>query len=708
MPAKGQKLSEQSVTLMKDNKRKRLLNQYKWDLVKPYLDINLSLSSRGRKRHFITLRQFKEYIESGLSIREIQKLTSKNLVSFYSILCQGKIDLSKNEFIQQYESGKPLEEIAEDNKISKDYIGYLRQLYRIKSKGAKFIRRKETETPLTQRQIEILYGSMLGDAQRLGGAGVLFRQGGEQKDYLLWKYKEFESVASPDSLKSTHSIDFRSETEITSWSFYTFANTDIEKCISSFYQVDPNDSSKKVKEVSRDILNQLTPLSLSVWFMDDGQTDFQHRSIVKGNNSNPTCNICTDSFSKKSCENIKEWFKEKFDIDVNIKDHPLKYRMGYRIRMNAKNTKQFIDLISPHILPMFQYKTDYESYKNKRLELQKQEIDYGKIMKCPLGVDFKMLTAKEQSGYIENLVVSFYKGGFNALMDDPKTIQNHMNAVLKVNPNNLIKDDFISFSNVGNRFLMAHFPNYWDAKAKGNKSPREIFENKKYLSEIIRKIITNGTFPNKKEILKSLKRYRGNKAASGFMPCVAKSIYHKYCDKNSKVIDFCAGYGGRLFGAFACEKVFSYTGIEINFKTYYGLHDLYKTLREKSGESKEMSLLNQDSIIGMKQFKDNTFDFCFTSPPYFDAEEYEDSQLQSSQKYDTYGEWFEEYLIKCVQEATRISRKVAIDIANTGGYQIADDLERWLNKNNYNFSQDQIRMPRYDGKFRFEPIFVIE
>ena len=183
MPAKGQKLSEQSVTLMKDNKRKRLLNQYKWDLVKPYLDINLSLSSRGRKRHFITLRQFKEYIESGLSIREIQKLTSKNLVSFYSILCQGKIDLSKNEFIQQYESGKPLEEIAEDNKISKDYIGYLRQLYRIKSKGAKFIRRKETETPLTQRQIEILYGSMLGDAQRLGGAGVLFRQGGEQKDY---------------------------------------------------------------------------------------------------------------------------------------------------------------------------------------------------------------------------------------------------------------------------------------------------------------------------------------------------------------------------------------------------------------------------------------------------------------------------------------------------------------------------------------------
>ena len=48
----------------------------------------------------------------------------------------------------------------------------------------------------------------------------------------------------------------------------------------------------------------------------------------------------------------------------------------------------------------------------------------------------------------------------------------------------------------------------------------------------------------------------------------------------------------------------------------------------------------------MSQFSDKSFDFCFTSPPYFNAEEYSNEEVQSYKKYSTYGEWFDNFLIK--------------------------------------------------------------
>ena len=221
----------------------------------------------------------------------------------------------------------------------------------------------------------------------------------------------------------------------------------------------------------------------------------------------------------------------------------------------------------------------------------------------------------KQDNYIDDIVYFYQSRGIRFLLEKQNKWEDHMFAVLKINPVNLMREDHISFSNLGNKFLMSHFPNFWEARSKGGQSPKDIFENKEFLSDIIRKIITQGYFPSKEKILKSLQRYRGNKQVSGFMPCVAKSIYHKYCEKDSRVFDFCAGYGGRLFGAMSCDKVKSYTCSEINFETYSNLHDLYRTLRLHGEIEKEVNIFNQDSILAMQQFSNKSFDFCFTSPP---------------------------------------------------------------------------------------------
>ena len=124
----------------------------------------------------------------GNSLKEINKITSKHLVQFYSNLSQGKIILSKIDFEREYEKGLSLDEISEKHKISRDDMSFLRQLYGLKVKGAKYINRKKIEIPLTQRQKDILYGSMMGDACKMSNASVKFKQGFSQKDFLLWKY----------------------------------------------------------------------------------------------------------------------------------------------------------------------------------------------------------------------------------------------------------------------------------------------------------------------------------------------------------------------------------------------------------------------------------------------------------------------------------------------------------------------------------------
>jgi 16S rRNA G966 N2-methylase RsmD len=696
MPKKGQNLSKEAIEQMKLAKLNKMKSKLDWDLVEPYLDVQLQKSSRNRKLNFITFRELRELVDSGKSFKDISRSgVSKHLVQFFSNFLQGKIILDKDTFYNDYRSGLPLNDIADRYNISKSDITFLRQLYNFKATGFKYQNRKNTEVPLTQRQKEILYGSLMGDAKRqyvnksYNTASVGFSHSSKQKKYLLWKFNEFKSVVSEKSLKESLSFDPRHNGFNTTCSFYTHANTDVENILSEFYKDDK-------REPTRKILDNITPLGLAVWYQDDGSTDIREHK--------PQFSFCTDSFSKESCELIVQWFKERYGIDAFLADRKSNGNLYYRVKIRTYHSEKFVDLVSSYVLPMFYYKinkNDHTSWK------QKKNLSIHDIKECPLSDNFMSMNKDKQDEWVDNIVFSLHHQGFRSLLDDPKNHLTDMRKVFEFDTGKTIKEDCIDFSSLGNIFLMYHFPNFWTAKAKGSYSPREIFNNEIYLKEIVREVILNDRIPIGRVLLRKLRRYRGNKCVSGFMPCIAKSIYDKYCDEGSNVLDFCAGYGGRLFGASASEKVKSYHGIEINLDSFSGLHNLRHSLYVYKNIKTSININNQDSLLGMKMFVDNTFDFCFTSPPYFDAELYDTDSKQSSQKYGSYGEWFDNYLIPCVVESSRVSKKVAINVANTGAYPIADDLKEYLESKNMLLGEDRIKYPKFGGGNKFEPIFVI-
>lgn len=338
---------------------------YDWSPIKPFLDVEMRLGTRNRKSKFITLREFKRKIEvENCSLRKIiHEGVNKHLIHFYSKFSQGKINLSKEDFIREYQSGLNLNEIADKYHIQHADITFLRQIYSIPCLGPTYQNRKRTEEPLTQRQKDLIYGSLMGDAKRQStkfNSSVGFVHGTGQEKYINWKHEELKNICSDRCFSSETHKSRHSDKMLISYRFFTKANSDVENIVEKFYK-------NNKREVSEDILKHLSPFSVAVWYMDDGYASWSYASRCKsGHNIKPEFKFCTDSFSKESCGLIVDWFKKRWGISCRLRERKRQNKsvIGYRILI--EDNQKFIDLIEPHILPFFKYKIDYNTYVKMR------------------------------------------------------------------------------------------------------------------------------------------------------------------------------------------------------------------------------------------------------------------------------------------------------------------------------------------------------
>src|ERR1035437_2706200 len=128
----------------------------------PQSDVKLAIPTHRFYKH-ISLDEYKALLASGKTVLQICETTSKHLVYFYNALLDGRIKLVKDEFVKLYDSGMSLNEIADQNKIPRGHMMFLREFYGIKRKGATFQRRLVEEKPLSDEAKSMLVGSVLGD-----------------------------------------------------------------------------------------------------------------------------------------------------------------------------------------------------------------------------------------------------------------------------------------------------------------------------------------------------------------------------------------------------------------------------------------------------------------------------------------------------------------------------------------------------------------
>jgi hypothetical protein len=128
---------------------------------------------------------------------------------------------------------------------------------------------------------------------------------------------------------------------------------------------------------------------------------------------------------------------------------------------------------------------------------------------------------------------------------------------------------------------------------------------------------------------------RFNSAVVFFKPSTAKWLYKKF--GATKVLDFTAGWGGRMLGAYALN--IAYTGIDTNINMREAYDAMITELGKPNLKMIWKSCLDVD-------FADIDYDFVLTSPPYINLEVYENmTTFQSNNAF------YKDFLIPMINKS---------------------------------------------------------
>lgn len=189
---------------------------------------------------------------------------------------------------------------------------------------------------LSSLQREIIVGLALGDGHlETSNNGRTYKLKVEhciqQKEYIDWLYKQFQNwVRTPPKLK------FKNENPF-SYHFSTYSHELLRFYGELFY------SSKR--KILPDIIGEImTPLSLAIWFMDDGSLKSKrHNTYI----------IHTLGFRRNELERIQEVLKSKFKIETRLHKQKQKY---LRLYILSKSAEKFRNIVLPYIIPSLRYK----------------------------------------------------------------------------------------------------------------------------------------------------------------------------------------------------------------------------------------------------------------------------------------------------------------------------------------------------------------
>lgn len=180
---------------------------------------------------------------------------------------------------------------------------------------------------LSEKQQSIIEGCLLGDGYMRckTNAHLQVTHSIDQKLYVDWKYfwlKEFILTPPKSYIGNGKRIGYR---------FFTRSLPEFTKFFNRFYK-----NGKKV--IPYDV--RLDPLTLAVWFMDDGSK------------SRRSCYLNTQQFNLNDQDYLVNRLHKKYGLLAKL-DKDKKY---LRIRFSVSDSCRFIKIIGPHTLPFMQYK----------------------------------------------------------------------------------------------------------------------------------------------------------------------------------------------------------------------------------------------------------------------------------------------------------------------------------------------------------------
>lgn len=195
--------------------------------------------------------------------------------------------------------------------------------------------------PLTEKQKAIIIGNVLGDGgiyncryPKGNSSQFYIKQCEKYKDYIFWLFDELKNICpSVPKCKKVYKH----------WYFYSRYLENLTEIQKTFYQ-----NRKKV--IPNNIKEWLmSPLSLAVWYMDDGSLDYRPKDHYN-------FSFSTNAFSVEENYLLVNALKENFGIIATVQTPLCRGKRYPEIYIGVAGRDKFLSLVKPYVLDCFSHK----------------------------------------------------------------------------------------------------------------------------------------------------------------------------------------------------------------------------------------------------------------------------------------------------------------------------------------------------------------
>jgi len=579
---------------------------------------------------------------------------------------------------------------------------------------------------LTDEQTQVLIGSLLGDGHlsSTGGISARFSEGHSmvQAAYTDWK----GNILTPFTTKFFKTLKREKEKNFESWWFVTTTCPQFRPFYDLFY---PIPERKKVFPANLPML--MTPLVLAVWYMDDGGVT---------SSGAPRISFGLDDLSRE--RSLKALRKLGLDAIV--------YGTGGDQAFHfPKQAMKFREIVEPFILPCMSYKIPIETERQagdrnaRKLTSEKASSLYeaGMAVSAVAAISGVGVTtvarrlkdagvSRRRSGPVSkdltqveaaSILKGFSPERWKGLSDEEKghwvseikgvlrrapfpsePVKDSMEVILEKMKGLKIDDVegvIQPLSRIGTTFCASFFPGRYKASWNGIRSAFEAWYEDKELERAIRFQLDMGDPVLPHRVLRAVSlKFR---TPTVFRPTVAMFMCRKFLPAGGVWWDPCAGYGGRLLGAVASG--IQYVGTDIDQETVEGCLRLASVLGAVSS--------TQVICSPAEEFTPPSCGLVFTSPPYFNREQYSKGAGQSWVKYGQFDSWVEGFLRPVIQKAKKAldSSKgiLALNVADIGKFSLVAETAKVAKEEGF-VQGSTLSMPlsALNRNKPFEPILV--
>lgn len=208
----------------------------------------------------------------------------------------------------------------------------------------------EEKIILSDIQKEVLYGALLGDGSLIThkhGKNSYFSYTSKSRQHVEYVISYFSQYITKTGICDTSYYDERTNKTYYRSIAKTWSNDVFTQEKQHWYP-----HGKKI--IPNDLI--LTPLTCLIWYIGDG--------CISHNKRTQNIKLATQCFSKQEQENILIPQLKDFDASLMKADVSKNGEQQYFIYIPKRKIKKFIDYIGPCPIEDYQYKWEYEEYKN--------------------------------------------------------------------------------------------------------------------------------------------------------------------------------------------------------------------------------------------------------------------------------------------------------------------------------------------------------